>query len=192
MIILPVLFGLLLLLLCSGLYMFVNACLRRKELPWFEKEELAKTPYGRYYETILDADQWLRDNEARDIWIQSYDGLKLHGHWVAAKNPVGTVLLVHGYRSTKLVDFGVAQTRIIMEDKSTSTNENLMYSKQLIPDGASVVIVTSRFHVYRACHLARECGYTSVSGLGAENVRWLNPTNYLRECMAVFKDVVLK
>lgn len=91
-----------------------------------------------------------------------------------------------------LVDFGVAQTRIIMEDKSTSTNENLMYSKQLIPDGASVVIVTSRFHVYRACHLARECGYTSVSGLGAENVRWLNPTNYLRECMAVFKDVVLK
>lgn len=91
-----------------------------------------------------------------------------------------------------LVDFGVAQTRIIIEDKSTSTNENLMYSKQLIPEDVSVVIVTNKFHVFRACHLARECGYTSVSGLGAKNVRWLNPTNYLRECMAVFKDVVLK
>ena len=108
MIILLVLIGLLLLLLCSGGYMFLNACVRRKELPWFEKEELEKTPYGRYYETILDADRWLGDHDAKDVWIESYDGLKLHGHWVAAKNPVGTILLVHGYRSTKLVDFGVA------------------------------------------------------------------------------------
>lgn len=91
-----------------------------------------------------------------------------------------------------LVRIGIEEKRILMEDRSTSTNENLTFSKAYIPDGASVVIVTSKFHVYRACHLARRCGYTSVSGLGAENVRWLNPTNYLRECMAVFKDVVLK
>ena len=90
-----------------------------------------------------------------------------------------------------LVELGISESRIIMEDKSTSTNENLTFSKAYIPAGASVVIVTNKFHVYRACHLARECGYTSVSGLGADNVRWLNPTNYLRECMAVFKDVVL-
>ena len=90
-----------------------------------------------------------------------------------------------------LVELGVSESRIIMEDRSTSTNENLTFSKVFIPAEASVVIVTNKFHVYRACHLARECGYTSVSGLGADNVRWLNPTNYLRECMAVFKDVVL-
>lgn len=91
----------------------------------------------------------------------------------------------------ELVDLGVEESRIFLEDQSTSTNENLTFSKQFIPDGASVVIVTNKFHVFRACHLARECGYDSVSGLGAENVWWLNPTNYLRECMAVFKDVVL-
>lgn len=91
-----------------------------------------------------------------------------------------------------LVELGIEETRIFMEDQSTSTNENLTFSKAYISDEASVVIVTNKFHVYRACHLARECGYTSVSGLGAENVRWLNPTNYLRECMAVFKDVVLR
>lgn len=90
-----------------------------------------------------------------------------------------------------LVELGIDEARILLEDHSTSTNENLTFSKQFIPDEASVVIVTNKFHVYRACHLARECGYTSVSGLGADNVRWLNPTNYLRECMAVFKDVVL-
>lgn len=90
-----------------------------------------------------------------------------------------------------LVDLGVEESRIYLEDKSTSTNENLTFSMQFIPEGASVVIVTNKFHVFRACHLARECGYASVSGLGADNVWWLNPTNYLRECMAVFKDVVL-
>ena len=68
------------------------------------KEELEKTPYGKYYETIQDADCWLRDNNAQDVWIKSDDGLKLHGLWVPAENAVGTVLLVHGYRSTKLVD----------------------------------------------------------------------------------------
>lgn len=86
---------------------------------------------------------------------------------------------------------GIAANRILMEGESTSTRENLTFSRAYIPDGSSVVIVTNRFHVYRACHIARECGYTSVSGLGADNVRWLNPTNYLRECMAVLKDVVL-
>ncbi len=92
----------------------------------------------------------------------------------------------------ELVNLGVDESRIYLEDKSNSTNENLTFSKQFIPDDASVVIVTNKFHVFRACHLAREIGYDSVSGLGAENVWWLNPTNYLRECMAVFKDVVLR
>jgi len=91
----------------------------------------------------------------------------------------------------ELVALGIEESRIFMEDKSTSTNENLIFSKQFIPEDASVVIVTNKFHVFRACYLARETGYESVSGLGADNVRWLNPTNYFRECMAVFKDVVL-
>lgn len=91
----------------------------------------------------------------------------------------------------ELTELGIDASRIILEDRSTSTNENLTLSKSFIPEGTSVVIVTNKFHVFRACHLARECGYTEVSGLGADNVRWLSPTNYLRECMAVFKDVVL-
>ena len=106
--ILFVLGAVVLLLLVSGGYVFTVACRRRKELPWFVKEELEKTPYGKYYETILDADRWLKEHNARDLWIESEDKLKLHGLWVPAEKPVGTILLVHGYRSTKLVDFGVA------------------------------------------------------------------------------------
>ena len=86
---------------------------------------------------------------------------------------------------------GITVDRILLEDASTSTEENLTFSKKFIPEGASVVIVTSKFHVYRALHVAGECGYRKVSGLGADNVIWLNPANYLRECLAVVKDVVL-
>ena len=95
------------LLVCGG-YVFFSACYRRKETQWLNSQEVEKTPYGKYYDCIVDADRWLKDQKAQDVYITSADGLRLHGQWVPAEKPVGTVLLVHGYRSTKLVDFGVA------------------------------------------------------------------------------------
>ena len=97
-----------LLLLVSGGYVFFVACGRGKEISWLVKEEVEPTPYGKYYECILESDRWLAEHHAQDVYISSRDELKLHGLWVPAPNPRGTVLLVHGYRSTKLVDFGVA------------------------------------------------------------------------------------
>lgn len=95
------------LLICGG-YVFFSACRRRAELPWMDRQQLQKTPYGKYYDCIVDADRYLTEQNARDVYITSQDGLKLHGLWLEAENARGTMLLVHGYRSTKLVDFGVA------------------------------------------------------------------------------------
>ncbi|MBQ4641295.1 MAG: alpha/beta hydrolase [Oscillospiraceae bacterium] len=97
--------AILLLLLFSGFYTFWAACVRRKELPWLD-ESIKSTHYGKYYSIIHSSDAFLRENNAQDAWIESVDGLKLHAHWIPAENPVGTVVLAHGYRSTKLVDFG--------------------------------------------------------------------------------------
>lgn len=107
-IILFILGALLLLTLISGAYIFVIGCVRKNELPWLVKEEIEKTPYGKYYDYIVASNQWLNDHNAQDVYITSHDGLKLHGLWVPAVNPKGTMLLVHGYRSTMLVDFGLA------------------------------------------------------------------------------------
>ena len=90
-----------------------------------------------------------------------------------------------------LLQRGIEEDRIFMEDASENTVQNLNYSRRMIPDAASVVIVTNKFHVFRALHIARECGYRNVSGLGADNIVWLNPANYIRECFAVVKDVWL-
>lgn len=89
----------------SGVYVFIYGCVRRKELPWLIQEELDKTPYKKYAKAIAAGHQWLVDHNARDIWITSRDGKRLHALWVQAKNAKATVLLVHGYRSTPLLDF---------------------------------------------------------------------------------------
>lgn len=98
----------LLLTFVSGTYVFVVGCVRRKDLPWLVEQEIKKTSYGKYYDYIVRSDKWLKDHNAQDVYIKSYDGLKLHGLWIPAENPRGTVLFAHGYRSTMLVDFGLA------------------------------------------------------------------------------------
>ena len=103
-----VLLAVFLLLVVSGTYVFVVACVRRKDLPWLVEDEIKKTSYGKYYNFIVSSDRWLKEHNAEDVYITSDDGLKLHGLWIPAENPRGTVLFAHGYRSTMLVDFGLA------------------------------------------------------------------------------------
>ena len=103
-----ILIVLFLLILFSGAYVFVQACVRKKELPWMVEEEIKKSSYAKYYDCIVASDAWIKAHNAKDVFITSKDGLKLHGFWIPAENPRGTILLAHGYRSTMLVDFGLA------------------------------------------------------------------------------------
>lgn len=107
-VILFVLIGFFLMTIVSGVYVFIFCCVRRKEMPWLVAEELNKTPYEKFSEHIQDADRWLREHHTQDLWIRSHDGLKLHGLWVPANDPKGTILLAHGYRSCPLLEFGLA------------------------------------------------------------------------------------
>lgn len=106
--ILFILLALVIMILISGGYVFVMACVRRKDLPWLVEEEIKRTPYGRFYEYMAFGDQWLKDHHAQDVYIESDDGLRLHAYWIPAVNPKGTMLLAHGYRSTMLADFGIS------------------------------------------------------------------------------------
>lgn len=100
--------AILLLTVVSGTYVFIIGCVRRKDLPWLVEQEIKKTPYGKYYNSIVASHRWLSDHNARDIYINSEDGLRLHGLWVPAQDSRGTVILAHGYRSSMLVDFSCA------------------------------------------------------------------------------------
>lgn len=99
---------LVLLTVVSGVYTFCLACIRRKEPRWSVEEDVKKTPYVKYYENIVLGEKFLKENSAQEIETISHDGLRLCGFWIPAENPKGTILLAHGYRSCKLVDFSVA------------------------------------------------------------------------------------
>ena len=49
--------------------------------------------------------QWLREQKLKDHYITSKDGLKLHGVFLQAPNPLRTVICVHGYRGNYEYDF---------------------------------------------------------------------------------------
>ena len=92
----------------------------------------------------------------------------------------------------ELVDAGIAEGRILLEDHSTSTMENIHYSRELIRDReARVVMITSNYHVYRGMELARKAGFSRVSGLGAEPGPVMALHYFVREAFALVKDYLV-
>ena len=91
-----------------------------------------------------------------------------------------------------LVTHGIQEERIIMEEKSTSTLENLLFSKRLLQKepGTKISLVTSDFHLFRAKMLARRVGFVPT-GIPAESVSYLKPYYYTREYFAVVKSFFL-
>lgn len=86
-----------------------------------------------------------------------------------------------------LVSHGVDESRIITEDKSTSTWENFKFSKAILDErfpGASSAFVTTNFHVYRAGRVAIMNGI-EAEGYGAKDVWYTKLNNYMRESIAV-------
>jgi len=83
---------------------------------------------------------------------------------------------------------GMPRERILLEELSTSTYENLKFAKAILedyfPHGFSAVVITNDFHIYRAVRTARNVGL-DVSRRGAYTDWYSWPVNYLREMLAV-------
>ena len=91
-----------------------------------------------------------------------------------------------------LVAAGVDPDRILVEDQSTSTAENLTFSLALIdaPDD-SVGLVTNNFHVCRATRLAQKAGYGDVHGVAADYTGLTLPHFMVREAACLIADWAL-
>lgn len=97
-----------------------------------------------------------------------------------------------------LVRQGIESHRILLEDRSVNTLENLRFSLERIqevhPDaleGApSVVVVTNGFHVLRSKMLARRLGMHPTA-LAAETPPTFVVKGYVRESLALVKSFLL-
>lgn len=81
----------------------------------------------------------------------------------------------------------ISDDRIIMEDRSTNTQENLQYSMDLVGKDYSFVISTCNFHQFRAQKIAEKLGAHHVSGISSRSNIPLLPNYFFREFFAVIK-----
>lgn len=91
-----------------------------------------------------------------------------------------------------LVENGMDKNRVIIENKSNSTVENIIFSKELMKENYDGVgIITNNFHIYRALRIAENQKLEGACGIAAgSNVLYL-PNNVLRECCAILKGLIL-
>lgn len=91
-----------------------------------------------------------------------------------------------------LIKKGIHSSRIIKEDKSTSTRENLRFSKKIIEErglSKNIAIATSDYHQYRASKIAKTHGF-SVGAVPGHTAWWLFPTFYVRELYGILYQVL--
>jgi len=83
---------------------------------------------------------------------------------------------------------GIPRDKILLEELSTSTYENLVFAREILEehfsDGFRAVLITNDFHIYRAVRTARRAGI-DVNRIGAYTNWYTWPVNYLREILAV-------
>lgn len=119
--------------------------------------------------------------------------------------------------SSWLVQHGIGRERILLEDRSVNTRENLLFSKEIIcryetvkkadtaedvcaeelphncggiEEKLSIAVCSNNFHMYRALSLAGAVGKWHTEGLAAmtDPFMWLSFT--VREGAALFKELI--
>lgn len=142
-----------------------------------------------------------RIDKALELWNKQHQ----HGKFVVSGGQ-GADEIVSEAQAMRdyLLDKGVPGDAILMEDKSTTTWENLRYSLAIInADRATGVgatsaatvassgdfttaVVTSDFHVFRCAEYAHNLGI-KADGIGSHTKGWYWPTAFIREFIAITK-----
>ena len=131
-----------------------------------------------------------RLNKAYEYHLQNPEAMIIVSGGQGPQEDIPEALAMKRY----LVDKGVPEDKIIMEDKSTSTITNFKFSHEImkekkLPDD-EVVFVTNAYHVYRGAYYAKAEGLT-VTHLGTDIIWYTIPMNYFREMIAVLKMWIL-
>lgn len=92
-----------------------------------------------------------------------------------------------------LLDKGIAEERLYLEEQSTSTYENLQFSRQVIQENGlseTVAVVTQEFHQCRAQAFAKKVGFEQVGPITAHTKWDLFPSYWIRDFAGLCHMVV--
>lgn len=95
------------------------------------------------------------------------------------------------YIAQGLAARGIDVSRILIENRSLSTSQNMLYSRELIDDAdASVAIVSNDFHIARARCLARKVFSRDVSAISVRSSAISFPHYVVREFFTTVVDTI--
>lgn len=138
-------------------------------------------PSPALYERLKVAKNYLLENENIKVIVSGGQG--------------SNELIPEGSAMEKyLLNNGIEKSRIIVEDKSTSTFENLKFSLDKIrevdeKEDIKILIATNKYHIFRAKFLAKRLGFIPY-GLPAEIPPSIIVQQYIREYFAVVKSLI--
>ena len=88
-----------------------------------------------------------------------------------------------------LVEHGISGERLVLEEQSVSTKENLQFAEELTGCREKRTgILSNNFHVYRSVRLARKQGYEQCEGIAAASDPVMQLHYVVREVFALVKE----
>ena len=102
-------------------------------------------------------------------------------------NPDTVAIASGGQGDGEAISEACCIRRILEENRSVSTWENLRYSLGIGGRDASYIIATNSFHIYRALKTAKAVGMARCAGLGARSHPLFQLNYFVREIFALAK-----
>ena len=79
---------------------------RQKKKKWFQLSHIKKNhPRDKYEKEYEEGKLWCAEQQMKDCFIRSRDGLYLHAYYLPTKEAKRFVLLSHGYKGSGFGDF---------------------------------------------------------------------------------------
>lgn len=91
-------------------------------------------------------------------------------------------------RNYAIEELSVKPNRILLEDQSRTTYENLVNSSELLNKKESFLFFTSDFHVFRAALFAASLGLNAQGGRGGKTLLYYKIPAFIREFIAVMNS----
>lgn len=123
---------------------------------------------------VREALEYLEDNPDTKVIVSGGQG---EDEWITEAEAMARYF----------IENGIAEARIISEDKSTTTNENFRFSRELIAEEfKEIVVVTNDFHLYRSMVIASRHDFVPYP-LAAETPWVVKGKLWAREYVAILK-----
>lgn len=129
-----------------------------------------------------------RLNAAYDYLADNPDTMCIVSGGQGANEPTTEAYAMEKY----LIEKGIDADRILKEETSTNSLENLRNSMEIMQqydNELTAAIVTSDFHIFRSKMLAKNMGIDAI-GIPSYTSWYIWPSSFLREFLAVIKSVL--